>query len=274
MSGTSISRADRSGGCARGEPDWTALGDELERLYERYNDSAYLSPDPVEFLHGYDDVRDREIVGLVASGLAYGRVAQINRSVARALERLGPSPWRRVVEASVDDLRSSFASFRHRFTCGDEMAALLVGAGRMLRADGSLGARFAELIDDGDETVVPALTRFVGELRGDGPERSSVLPDPCRKSACKRLHLYLRWMVRSDRIDPGGWDAVPRSKLVVPLDTHMHRYARSRGLTGRRQADLRTALEITEAFRRIRPDDPVRYDFAITRLGILKLEST
>ena len=95
-----------------------------------------------------------------------------------------------------------------------------------------------------------------------------MLPCPSRGSACKRLNLYMRWMVRRDDIDLGGWDRVPASKLVVPLDTHMHRIALAFGATRRKQANLRTALELTAAFRAIAPDDPVRYDFALTRFGI------
>jgi uncharacterized protein (TIGR02757 family) len=94
------------------------------------------------------------------------------------------------------------------------------------------------------------------------------LADPARGSACKRLHLFLRWMVRRDEVDPGGWESVARSKLVVPLDAHMYALARRLGLTGRGQADGRTALEVTAAFRAINAADPVKYDFALTRVGI------
>ena len=97
---------------------------------------------------------------------------------------------------------------------------------------------------------------------------SSLLPDPDRGSACKRLHLFLKWMVRVDAVDPGGWTVLPPSALVVPVDTHMHRIGLALGLTERGQADIRTALEMTEAFSLVRPDDPVRYDFALTRFGI------
>ncbi|MCK4410112.1 MAG: DUF2400 family protein, partial [Candidatus Eisenbacteria sp.] len=124
-----------------------------------------------------------------------------------------------------------------------------------------------------DETVLPALTSFVGGIAdascvAAGVEGACPLPDPARGSACKRLHLFLRWMVRSDDVDPGGWDAVPASKLIVPLDTHMHRFSLLLGLTDRKQANGRTALEITRAFRSFSPDDPVKYDFSLTRLGI------
>lgn len=98
--------------------------------------------------------------------------------------------------------------------------------------------------------------------------KNYLLPDPAQGSACKRLHLYLRWMVRNDAVDPGCWRHVAPNVLVVPLDTHMHRIARALGLTRRKQADARAAAEITAAFRTIAPTDPVRYDFALTRLGI------
>ena len=102
--------------------------------------------------------------------------------------------------------------------------------------------------------------------------RAGLLPSPSAGSACKRLNLFLRWMVRQDNVDPGGWDSVSPAKLIIPLDTHMHRIGRRLGLTPRRQADLRTAIEITEGFRGICPSDPVRYDFALTRLGIRRDE--
>ncbi len=99
-------------------------------------------------------------------------------------------------------------------------------------------------------------------------DMTMLLPSPGKGSACKRLNLFLRWMVRSDDVDPGGWSGVDAGKLIVPLDTHMHRMGLEVGLTRRKQADMQAALEVTRAFRTIAPEDPVRYDFALTRLGI------
>ena len=117
--------------------------------------------------------------------------------------------------------------------------------------------------------MIPALAEFVEELSSvfAGKPRS-LLPSPRAGSACKRHNLFLRWMVRSDAVDPGGWMDIPSAKLIVPVDVHMHRISLQIGLTKRKQANLRTALEITAAFRSIAPEDPVRYDFALTRLGI------
>jgi uncharacterized protein (TIGR02757 family) len=149
------------------------------------------------------------------------------------------------------------------------VAGLLGGIKRLRERHGTLENAFAFGLGARDRSTVPALASFVDGLQdGSSSARNSLLPCPRAGSACKRLHLYLRWMVRSDRVDPGCWPRVSPALLVVPVDTHMFRIARNLGLTARRQADLKTALEITHAFKRFAPDDPARYDFALTRLGM------
>lgn len=239
----------------------------LKDLHERLNRRCYVHPDPLEFLYEYDDPADREVVGLVASSLAYGRVAQILKSVGNVLGLMGRRPLRFLQDASEASLGRDFAGFRHRFTTGENVSAMLSGVKRVIDRHGSLGSCFIAGMGQDDETVLPALSLFVRELDGDG-RCGHLLPDPARGSACKRMNLFLRWMVRADEVDPGGWQAVSAAKLIVPLDTHMHRIALTLGATQRNAADMRTAREITDAFRRISPDDPVRYDFALTRLGI------
>jgi uncharacterized protein (TIGR02757 family) len=242
--------------------------DDLCRLYDCYNSREFVHPDPLEFLYDYDDPSDREIVGLVASCLAYGSVHQILKNVSIVLERIG-SPHRFLMASSLDSLIATFAGFKYRFTTGRELATMLFGIKRVLERHGSLQSCFLSGFKGDQDTVLPALSAFVAELASvfDGRPRS-LLPSPDRGSACKRLNLFMRWMVRRDDVDPGGWDRVPASKLVVPVDIHMHRISMRLGLTHRKQANLRTAGEITDAFRKIAPKDPVRYDFCLTRLGI------
>jgi len=248
------------------------LATELERIYRLYNRREFVHPDPLEFLYAYESATDREIVGLVASSLAYGRVEQILRSVSNALDRMGPHPAAFVKDLTSNVMTRAFRGFKHRFTTGEELAMMLTGARNMLKEYGSLGACFTAGLAPDDETVLPALDIFVDRLSGVFENGCCyLLPAPERKSACKRLNLYLRWMIRRDDVDPGGWDA-PASKLVVPLDTHMHRIGLALGFTQRKQADLRAALEITHAFREYSPADPVKYDFALTRLGIRRDE--
>ncbi len=240
----------------------------LCELYDTYNHREFVHPDPLEFLYDYQDLRDREIAGLVASSLAYGGVRQILKGVKSVLDRM-ESPYAFLKANSRDALTRTFANFKYRFTTGEELALMLYGVRQVVERYGSLQACFVNALRDDDETVIPALTVLVKELSAVFDSRPrSLLPSPTAGSACKRLNLFLRWMVRRDEVDPGGWDEVPASKLIVPLDTHMHRISLQLGLTKRKQANLRTACEITAAFRSIEPEDPVRYDFALTRLGI------
>ena len=241
----------------------------LDALHARYNLRRFVHPDPLEFLYRYDDVRDREVAGLVASSLAYGRVAQILRSVAAVLDRMGPSPARFLERTPPAKLARMFTEFKHRFTTGADLARMLSGVRRMMKRHGSMEAAFAAYFDPRHETVLPALGAFVDELAAlAGGELSQLVPRPERGSACKRLNLFLRWMVRRDEVDPGGWLKVAPAKLVVPVDTHMHRICGALGMTRRKQANMRTAQEVTTAFRALAPEDPVKYDFALTRLGI------
>ncbi|HTY21997.1 MAG TPA: TIGR02757 family protein [Desulfomonilaceae bacterium] len=240
----------------------------LCELYDAYNRREYVHPDPLEFLYDYKELRDREIVGLIASSLAYGAVRQILKSVGSVLGRMD-SPYLFLRQSSKESLRETFKDFKHRFTTGDELSTMLYGIKKTVERYGSLQECFAQGFSSEQETVIPALSSFVDELRSvfDGRPRS-LLPSPDAGSACKRLNLFLRWMVRRDQVDPGGWDNIPASSLIVPLDVHMHRISLQLGLTKRKQADLRAACEITAAFRGIEPEDPVRYDFVLTRLGI------
>jgi len=241
----------------------------LDTLYDSYNRRRFVSPDPLEFLYHYNERSDREIVGLLASSLAYGKVSQIVKSISFVLERMTPSPCRFLENASPESLSDTYRPFKHRFTTGDELAAMLLGMKKVIMKYGSLHNCFTSALSDDSETIIPAISAFVKELKSaDHQKSTSLLPLPAKGSACKRLNLFLRWMVRCDEVDPGGWSDISPSKLLIPLDTHMHRICLKLGLTRRKQADIKTAIEITDAFRTIVPHDPVRYDFALTRLGI------
>jgi len=246
-------------------------GEKLERLYRQYNRRAYVHPDPLEFLYAYPDLRDREIVGLIASSLAYGRVAQILKSVGSVLNIMGPCPSDFLKAASPESLKEAYSDFRHRFADGENLAALLTGAKQVIGRYGSLHDCFLEGMNTTDTTVLPALSFFARKIaEGSAFRCGHLIPLPERGSACKRLNLFLRWMVRKDAVDPGGWDHIPLSGLIVPLDVHLHRISLRLGMTARKQADMKTALEVTSGFKKVSPDDPVRYDFALTRLGIRK----
>jgi uncharacterized protein (TIGR02757 family) len=245
----------------------------LEELYAEYNRREYVSPDPLEFLYLYDNQADREVVGLIASSLAYGRVTSILASVRRVLQALGKNPADALADTGKDVLLSRIKGFKHRFNDDAEMAAFLFGIGRTLRECGSLENLFcARRLAPGRENAQPILEAMdnfaAGILSRGGLESSQLLPRASKGSACKRLALFIRWMVRSDDVDPGGWRLIAPCDIIVPLDTHMFKIATGLGFVKRRSADGAAAAEATSGFRVLCPRDPVRYDFALTRFGI------
>jgi uncharacterized protein (TIGR02757 family) len=254
----------------------------LDALYRNY-DKAYLSTDPLMFVHRYHDAADREVVGLVASSLAYGNVKMIQRSVERVLRPMGTRPARYVRAFDAHSRRSDFAGFAHRFNREVDIVLLVHYMKQMLEANGSIGEFFRVGYRSSDGNIKDSLSSFVGRTlaldcspayRKDVlPESAGVrffFPSPSSGSACKRLNLYLRWMVRrNDGLDFGLWDFVSPSQLVIPLDTHVARICSLIGLTKRKSAGWSMAVEITENLKRLDASDPVKYDFAICRLGIL-----
>ena len=256
---------DRDSGVVGGK----FFGKALEDLYCHYNCFDHIHPDPLEFVYHYENKPDKELSAFVASALAYGRVRQILRSVKSVLDAMAPYPSIFLLENKPADIRNAFQSFNHRFTTGEILSDLLVAIRKLMLEYGSLESCFLAGFSKRDRNVLPALVKLVKRLEEAGGRTIPMfLPSPKKGSACKRLNLFLRWMVRSDNVDPGIWQSIPASHLIVPLDTHLHRISTAMGLTSRRQANIRCAIEITEAFSTVRPDDPVRYDFALTRLGI------
>jgi len=239
----------------------------LDKLYRSLNRPEYIHPDPLEAVVGYTETADREIAALIASSLAYGRVIQIVKTVTSVIETMD-RPYRYVMTATPRKIRADFRGFKHRFTTSEEIVEMLLGMKSTLREYGSLEACYSSAIEDDCSDSHGALSHLVLKLKRGGHQKNSLLPEPDFGSACKRLNLFLKWMVREDDVDPGGWSTVDPSKLIVPLDTHMYRIGRALNATERKAADLKTARGVTDSFRRVAPDDPTKYDFALTRLGM------
>lgn len=241
----------------------------LEGLYDRLNRRGFVHPDPLEFLYRYEDPKDRELVALVASSLAYGRVAQILKSVQTVLNVMGKSPAEFILSVKPGKLRASLEGFKHRFNTHHHMVEMLLGVRKILKTHNSLGELFSQCISPEDKTVLPALCKFVDAIKSACAEEVGyLLADPHKRSACKRLMLMLRWLIRKDSVDPGGWENLGKEKLIIPLDTHMYQIATIMKMTSRKSADMKTAMEITAGFAKICPEDPTKYDFSLTRLGI------
>lgn len=243
----------------------------LNRLYDRLNRRRYVYPDPLIFLYEYPETRDREIVALIAASLAYGRVQQILISVRRVLTVMGGHPCEFLCRGNKRVFAGALQGFVHRFARETHMVGLFCGMKKILQTHGSLQECFLAAYNPNEASVQPALSAFVQELlAGCCGSTGHLLPDPARGSACKRLHLFLRWMVRKDRVDPGGWASVAPAQLIMPLDVHIFRICRDAGWVRRCQPSLSAALEITDRFKKINAADPVRYDFVLSRLGIRK----
>ena len=253
----------------------------LERLYRSYA-ARRLEFDPLRFPRRYARADDREIVAWVAAALAYGNARTILSSVSRILDVLGPAPAAFLKNVRPRELSVGLAGFRHRWTTGRDVAGLLWRTAQALGEHGSLRRLFLRGYEPSDPNVGPSLTRFVDALLAYDPrpvgssrdERAGsgvryLLPRPADGSACKRLNMFLRWVVRrDDGLDLGLWPEVSPAGLVIPLDTHSARVARALGLTRRATTDWRAAEEVTRSLRRYDPNDPVRYDFALCHVSM------
>lgn len=242
----------------------------LDVLLETRDHARHMTTDPVSFVHAYSRADDKEIVGLLASSLAFGNVKAVRASVARVLAILGEHPARYLARTDEASLRTSLKGFVHRVYKGNDVARLLTNASSLQLEHGSLGAFVASLYARHHSQLRETLAEFATALRGPKASRGlqHLMPDPMAGSACKRLLLYCRWMIRpADGVDVGLWP-MPPSALVIPVDTHIHRIAQNLRLTTRQGATWATAEEITSQLRRFDADDPVKYDFALCHLGV------
>jgi uncharacterized protein (TIGR02757 family) len=248
----------------------------LDRLYAGFNypDSA---TDPIHIVRRFERADDREIVGFCAAALAFGRVASVLQSIERLLEVVGPHPAAYVRSFDVKQA-GDFSGLGHRWIRSADLVALIRILRGMLDRSGSIEQFFAEGYEAGASDVGVALDSFSRRALSLAPRqrrsKSSpgvcyFFPRPSAGSACKRLNLFLRWMVRRDALDLGIWTSVPPSALVVPLDTHVIRVGRCLELTRYTSPGWAMAREITDALRRLDPGDPVKYDFALCHLGMM-----
>jgi len=253
------------------------LKEVLEKLYAKYNRSEFIPPDPLQFLYKYSNPADKEVVGFLSAVLAYGRVEQIEKSLTNLFSRMGPSPYA-FVRGFGETEREKLSTFKHRFTTCQDISDLLQVLQNAFEQKGCIENYFLLGYSEKHKNIIPALSKFSKSLleayvKKPGGQISKglkyLLADPSEKSACKRLNLFLRWMIRKDQVDLGLWSSIDKAKLIVPVDVHMARLCRILGLHRRKTVSLLAAVEITEGFAQIEPTDPAKYDFALSRIGIL-----
>lgn len=239
----------------------------LNSVFKQYHKAEFIHPDPLEFLDRYTNSEDMEIVALIASSFAIGRVQSILQVVEKILQVL-KSPKKDLMALNGKELENAFSGFKYRFYTELSLIDFLMGMKGVIRKFGSLHNCFLAGVEQTSGDSIKSLSFFVSQLSTEISMGQRVLPDPEKGSACKRLNLFLRWMVRKDDIDPGIWMDIPKDILIVPLDTHMMQISQILGFTNRKSADMKTAVEITNALKIYDPVDPVRFDFSLTRLGI------
>jgi uncharacterized protein (TIGR02757 family) len=253
----------------------------LDDLYASRS-PLHLANDPLSFCHRYDDPLDQEIAAVIASAFAYGSIKIILRTLASIFAELGPSPRRYVETFKPAEGLKTFSRFKHRFNDGRDLAALLWALRTMIRESGNVNAFFLRYHDREAQDISGSLNGYASAVLamdyqpvfGDSAAPAGsyfpfLFPAPSAGSACKRLCMFLRWVVRpADGIDLGIWQGVSPSQLIIPVDTHISRICSYLKFSTRRNADWRMALEITAALRRLDPTDPVKYDFSLAHLGI------
>jgi len=251
----------------------------LDRLYADFN-SPDSATDPIQIVRRYQRNDDREVVAFCAASLAFGRVMSVLQSIERLMAIVGPHPadYIRRFDPARDGAR--FTGFVHRWTRERDLIALLWVMRQMLDRSGTIEGFFLEGYAPSAPDLAAALDSFSARAMaldltaayGRAPKRPGVgyfFPRPSKGSACKRLNLFLRWMIRHDALDLGVWTRVKASQLVVPLDTHVIRVGRCLQLTKYRSPGWKMASDITASLKKLDPDDPVRYDFSLCHLGMM-----
>lgn len=244
----------------------------LNHKVSEVNQHNFIKDDPIQIPHQFSRLQDIEIMAFWAAVLAWGQRKTIINKCKELVERMDGTPHDFIKNHEESDLKQ-LLGFKHR-TFNDTDALYFVSWLQQHYAQhDSLETAFASHIQPTDETIAKGLIGFHNDFFSlpDFPTRTRKhIATPARKSACKRLNMFLRWMVRSDDtgVDFGLWKQISTSQLVCPLDVHVERVARKIGFLTRKQSDWQAALELTANLRKLDPQDPVKYDFALFGLGL------
>lgn len=244
----------------------------LERKSEQFNQTGFIENDPIQIPHRFSRKQDIEIAGLFAAVFAWGLRRTIIHKCTDLLRRMDDAPYDFILNHQSSDLKS-FLDFKHRTFNATDALYFIHFLHTHYTQYHSLEQAFTQRLRTEDSNVENGLIQFYNYFVGmpDFPSRTKKhISSPAKKSACKRINMYLRWMVRKDeaKVDFGIWNDLKMSQLICPLDIHVDRVARQYGLITRRQTDWRTALELTDNLKKFDTKDPVKYDFALFGMGL------
>lgn len=257
----------------------------FDELYQKYNDRKWIVSDPIQFIYQYQNPKDQEFVGFIVSIFSYGSVPQIVKAVAKILRPMGKNPVQFLKTEKIESGKH-WDQFYYRLHKEEHLLLVLKTIQKIYLEFGSIEyfykvhykSSLAEMLSNVAEYF---WLQFQNISKNQNKKfftsMKFLINSPQNNSACKRHLMFLRWMVRSDEIDLGIWSWLKPSELVVPLDTHMVQKSYELGLRKgpkKRAVNWKLALEVTNALRKINAIDPIKYDFPITRLGIIKNKET
>ena len=243
------------------------LKGQLERLYIKYK-KKFSSKDPVWILHRFSDEIDIEIIGLITSAYSYGQVDLINNFIEQLLRSIDNKPYEFTINFEKRKDKKLLKGLNYRFNTENDLIELFEVLKNILFEHGSLKKLFLKNYDCSEENIAGSLSEFMKILNPKNGHNSFLIPDATKKSTCKRMNLFLRWMVRKDEIDTGIWNGVDKSKLIMPVDVHIARIAKNLKLVRRGTVDMKFAVELTNRLKEFDSEDPVKYDFSLCHIGI------
>jgi len=247
----------------------------------KYFDKKQISPDPLEFLHKYSNPLDIELIGFISAIFAYGNVRQIIATLSKLENIIGSSPHEFISYYNPQNESKLFNDVKHRFFTSEDISSLFGMLHKAYSAYPSLKHLFLLYYFEEEQNLKSSISFFSRNLLSMCSKCSTnkltpgikfMFPDPQQGSACKRMNLFLRWMIRKDDLDFGLWHEIPPSKLVIPVDVHVANICRQVKLTRLKNVSWKMAEDITETLKKYDPVDPVKYDFAISHLGMRKME--
>ena len=250
------------------------LRDFLNKKVDQYNQPSFIKDDPILVPHLFTNLQDIEISAFFAAIFAWGNRITIIRKSKELLALMDMQPHQFVLNAEKKELEK-LTHFKHRTFNTTDLLYFIEFLKHHYSSQSSLESAFTKGMNSTDETVQNGLSGFHHYFfsLADAPIRTRKhISSPEKGSTCKRLNMFLRWMVRSDNtgVDFGIWKNIKPSQLICPIDLHVSRVAKRLNLLDRKQADWQAALELTALFRTMDPEDPVKYDFALFGLGVLE----
>ncbi len=246
----------------------------LDNCVERFNQPDFIKNDPIGIPHQFKILQDIEIIGFWVAMLSWGQRKTIIAKSQELIDLMGGKPYEFIVNHREKE-RKAFLNFKHRTFQATDTLYFLEFLQQYYRNNESLESAFSRHLSQDDLSTKKAISGFHELFFGlpDAPARTRKhIANPSRNSSCKRLNMFLRWMVRQDNkgVDFGLWQKIKPAQLMIPLDVHVERIGRRLNLLDRKQRDWKAVEELTENLRRFDPEDPVKYDFALFGLGVLE----